>query len=209
MQVRYLISRMLGCIYGHICMIYYQIHYTILPPKSRSILFVAHPDDDTLFFHTFIKKNKPFVVCMSTAYSWRRLWSFQRTMRYYGVEHCAFCLANFDKREDRMRRYIKQCLKCGQFSVCVTHAQNGEYRTAQTNHGHEMHMRVHRLVVELVDLPVLTTVGPDEIKQYPIPEEEYQEKVWIYKNFYTTELFCLSDFDDWMKHEKIVSFNRN
>lgn len=205
MKLRSFFAYIVGVSYGYASMLYYFIRYTLFPAQSDNILFVAHPDDDTLFFHNYIKENKPFVVCMTTAYSWRRLRGFKKTMKYYGVESVAFCNGNFDNHEEHLRRQIRWALRCGKFYKCCTHAKNGEYLTEGTNHGHEMHMRVHRLVAESTDLTLLTTVSPNEIINYPIAEKDYQDKSWIYHNYYYTELFCLDLFDDWMKNEKIIT----
>ena len=147
----------------------------IFPPKEKVILFVAHPDDDTLFFHSFIKKHKPYVVLCTAGWSLRRLPCFFRAMKKYGVKYRAYALGTRDKRTDILERIVKRCLMLGQFELCATHNSEGEY-------GHEMHKRVHQAVISQAKIPVWVPVTADRIEDFSLAEKEFAEKCYIFSN---------------------------
>ncbi len=171
-------------------------------PKTEAILIVAHPDDDTLFFHTFIKKYNPYVCLMTTGWSLRRSPCFVKTMREYRVRFRMYDLESRDTRCNLLAKNVASCLNMGRFKICATHGPTGEY-------GHEMHRRVHEAVVSQAHCTVLVPVTENEIEAYPISNELIQEKKHIFNNNYTTELFVLDQYKKWVEHEHLVEFKRS
>ena len=172
----------------------------LFPPKEKAILFVAHPDDDTLFFHSFIKKYKPYVVLCTAGWSLRRLPCFFRAMKQYGVKYRAYDLETRDKRIDVLEGIVKEVLNIGHFELCATHNATGEY-------GHEMHKRVHLAVVKLAKIPTIVPVDAENIRNFPISEKEYNEKKEIFTKIYTTEKWVLDQYSEWVKHEQLEIIN--
>ena len=94
-------------------------------PDSNTALIVAHPDDEVLFFHTIMKKEKPFVVLMCSGSgkgsSLIRMREFKRAMKYYGLQYVFFTFGSKDKRLDLLESSIKKALSLKDFSKVYSH----------------------------------------------------------------------------------------
>ena len=112
---------------------YWKGRDLLFPPKEKAILFVAHPDDDTLFFHSFIKEHKPYVVLCTAGWSLRRLPCFFKAMKRYGVKYRAYDLDTRDKRIDLLERIVKDILKLGPIWVPVDAKRIGNYPADEKN----------------------------------------------------------------------------
>ena len=191
-----------GRVFCRVFLLWCWFRDKIDPPKEDSILIVAHPDDDTLFFHTFIKKYRPYVCLMTIGWSFRRFPCFIRAMRQYKVRYRMYPLESRDTRMDLLMKNVASCLKLADFKICATHGATGEY-------GHEMHKRVHEAVVSQAKCTVLTPVSAETISSHPLSQEEVSEKEAIFKNIYTTELFVLEQYREWVTHECLVAIPRS
>lgn len=165
-------------------------------PKEKAVLFVAHPDDDTLFFHTFIKEYKPYVVLLTSAWSFWRYPCFKKAMKYYGVRYRAYALDTDDSKTKLLEKRISNVIKLVNPQICATHNVQGEY-------GHEMHKRVHNCVKKMVECKLLTPVSDKNIEKYPLSSDEIDEKTMIFNSFYTTETFVLDEYNKWVVNEKL------
>lgn len=192
----HLLYLFIGHIFCRICLMYWKGRDMLFPPKEKAVLFVAHPDDDTLFFHTFIKENKPYVVLCTAGWSLRRLPCFFRAMKQYGVKYRAYDLGTRDMRMDLLEGIVKEVLDIGHFEICATHNATGEY-------GHEMHQRVHQAVISQAKIPVWVTVNAKRIGDFPIDAKNFEEKRYIFSNIYTTEKWVLEQYSMWVNHEKL------
>ena len=179
-----------------VCLCWWVLRDKVSPPTSDAILFVAHPDDDTLFFHTFIKRHKPYVVLCTTGWSLRRLPCFFRAMRHYGVRFRAYDMETRDTRTELLERHIRHALQVGRFKFCATHNASGEY-------GHIMHQRVHNAVAKLARIPISAPVDTAYISRYPLPEEEVAEKRHIFNHIYTTERWVQEQYQTWVNNEQL------
>ena len=165
-------------------------------PTEKAILFVAHPDDDALFFHTFIQENKPYVCLMTTGWSLRRMACFSRMMKMYGVRYRAYDMETDDSREELLTKRVRKMLATGSYSLIATHNSEGEY-------GHEMHQRLHRCVKAAAGASILCPVSGANIKKHPLPAQAYKEKQEIFEHIYTTERFVLEQYAEWVSNEKL------
>lgn len=161
------------------------------------MLFVAHPDDDTLFFHSFIKTYKPYVVVMTAGYSVNRLRCFSRNMRRYGVKFRAYDQGIDDTRESLVRKRVRHIMNVGNFELCATHNAQGEY-------GHPMHICVHNAVVSEARCPILVPELQENIIKYPLPQMEIEEKRRIFYDIYQSELFVLNVWPHWVENERLI-----
>lgn len=195
---------MLGHFLARMSLVFWRIRDKWNPPKADSILFVAHPDDDTLFFHTYIKKEKPYVVLMTTAFSIIRMREFHKVMRSYGVSYRAYDLESRDERLDQIKKNIQECMRLKEFSSCATHNAEGEY-------GHVMHQRVHQGVESVLreyTISILTPVCRQEIDKYQLPDEEIAEKRAIFQTMYKSQLFVSDEYERWLKCERLIEEKR-
>ncbi len=196
MRAIHFVYKLFGVAFCRLCLCYWDVRDFISPPKEESILFVAHPDDDTLFFHTFIKKHKPYVVLLTAGWSLRRLPCFFRTMNHYGVKYRAYDMGTRDKRVSLLEKHIKASFSKGIFKCCATHNAEGEY-------GHEMHRRVHQAVLKYSKIPVFVPVVSDLIGKYPLDSTEIDEKIYIFNSYYTTEKWVIDQYSHWVVNEKL------
>ncbi len=196
---------LVGTAVCRVLLIWWNIRDAIFPVHSNSVLFVAHPDDDTLFFHTFIKRNKPYVCLMTDGWSLRRMPCFFKAMRRYGVRYRAYPLDSRDPRDYVLRKNVQRVLRLNQFDIVATHNAEGEY-------GHEEHIRVHNSVIHNFkknngNFTILCPALRKDIENYPLDEKETQEKEYIFNSIYTTESWVLSEEESgtpvWVRHEHL------
>lgn len=188
---------LVGSFYNLLCRCWWGIRDIIKKPSENTILFIAHPDDDTLFFHTFIKEHKPYVVLLTDGWSLVRFCDFKKVMKLYGVRYRAYGLHSRDKRISLLEKYVSQSLKLNNFKICATHNAEGEY-------GHEMHQRVHTAVKKQVNCKLWVPALDNDIENYPLKNEEIAEKVAIFNKHYKTELFVLDMYEKWVENEKLI-----
>lgn len=207
--ILHLLYTYIGYFYCKIRLIFWVIRDKISGIKSDSVLFVAHPDDDTLFFHTFIKENKPYVCLMTTGYSLRRLPCFFRVMKQYGVKYRAYPLDAREKRSDVLTKNAKSVLSIKDFKTVATHNEFGEY-------GHEEHKRVHLAVINALkgtkfNGKVLCPVEKDKLTDYPLGKKSIKEKEDIFNKLYYTESWVLTEQEagtpPWVKNEHLEEFD--
>jgi len=195
---------LIGNIVCYICLIWWNIKDFLFPPQTDAVLFVAHPDDDTLFFHTFIKNYKPYICLMTDGWSLRRMICFIKAMHLYGVRYRAYPLDSKDKRSYILEKQVQSVMKIKLFHIVATHNSNGEY-------GHEEHVRVHNAVLKytkkIKNQKVLCPVFAERIQKFPIDQKIVNEKYFIISNIYTTERWVLNDDNVgtpvWVNHEHL------
>lgn len=186
-----------GRLLTNIRLCFWRLRDKINKPTEKSVLFVAHPDDDTLFFHNFVKEQKPYVVLLTTGWSLRRYPCFKKVMKYYGVKYRAYNLKSRDTRVNLLEKYVNEMLTLLNPQICASHNVEGEY-------GHEMHVKVHNAVKKLVNCKLLVPVSDSEIVNYPLCDEIIKEKTMIFNKFYTTEKFVLDQYSKWVENEKLI-----
>ena len=195
-EILHFVYKSFGHIICKICLVYWEVRDVFFPPNEKVVLFVAHPDDDTLFFHTFIKENKPYVVLCTSGWSLRRMPGFIRTMKYYGVRFRAYDMKSYDRRIALLQKRVRRVFRIGRFQLCATHNSEGEY-------GHEMHRLVHNAVFAESRIPVLTPTTGRIINKYPLEDTLIDEKRFIFNMYYHTEKWVIEQYSVWMNHEKL------
>ena len=190
----------------------YTIRDKVNPPKGDSILFVAHPDDDALFFNKYIQKNKPYVVLLFTGWSLIRLKDFFKVMKFYGVRFRVYSTLSshaYDNEKIRniTEKYIISCLKTGNYKTVVTHNSTGEY-------GHDTHKLVHECVMKVCEnkpYEIYCPVSVEEIGNYPLTEDEIKIKRMIFETMYVTESWVITEEEAktpiWFFNEKLEKIN--
>lgn len=196
-KLRLIVHSFIGHILCKMCLVYWNVRDTVIPPTEKTVLFVTHPDDDTLFFHSFIKKYKPYVVVMTAGHSVNRLKCFSKNMKRYGVKFRAYDQGTDDTRETIVRKRVRHVMGLGNFELCATHNAKGEY-------GHPMHICVHNAVTTEVSCPILVPDWQENILQHPLPESEVEEKKQIFYDIYSSELFVLDVWPHWVNNEHLV-----
>lgn len=186
----------IGIIVNEALLTYWRLRDKICPPSTDTVLFVAHPDDDALFFHSFIKEKKPYVAVLFTGWSIRRLPGFIKTMKHYQVKYRiypemsagAYCDEN---RRDKTRKRIDEVLCLNDFNTVVTHNSSGEY-------GHNTHKLVNETVVKAIkgknrSYRLFVTEDLQNIDSFPLDVQSVEEKKLIFNNYYKTESWVMTD----------------
>lgn len=196
-KILHIIYLFIGRLLTNIRLCFWRLRDLLNKPTEKTVLFVAHPDDDALFFHKFIKEQKPYVVLLTTGWSLRRYYCFKKVMKYYGVKYRAYNLESRDKRVELLEKYVNEILVLLKPLICATHNAEGEY-------GHEMHIRVHDAVKKHFLCKLLVPALDKDIEKYPLNDNEIKEKKDIFNNFYTTENFVLDQYSKWVENEKLI-----
>lgn len=187
----------LGMVTNNLRLLYWRIRDYVIKPQADAILFVAHPDDETLFFYSFIQEFHPYIVLLSDGWSIRRMNDFSRVMKLYDVKYRAYNLHSRDTRENLIKKYVEESMNIKKFNVCVTHNETGEY-------GHEMHKRVHDAVRKSVNCRMLEPINWEQIRKYPLDKSVCTAKTNIFKKYYKSEIFVLDMYTEWVENEKLV-----
>lgn len=183
--------------------LFYPVAIKLKPIKEKTILFVAHQDDDILFFHSFMKKEKPYVVLMSSGFSLTRMKEFKSAMKHYGLRFNYHSLKSRDERTEKIESIIKKELARGDFTLCCSHSESGEY-------GHIMHMNVGKAVKKLSPCRTLSTVDKSQIggSEFELDEAQIEEKTELFKRIYRSQLFALEEYEIWLTHEGLTEVKR-
>lgn len=195
--------RCLGYFFCALHNLFYPITIRLNPIKEKTILFVAHQDDDVLFFHSFIKKEKPYVVLVSSGFSLTRMREFKAAMKYYGLRFNYHSLKSRDERTEKIESVIKKELANGDFSLCCSHSESGEY-------GHIMHKNVGKAVMKLSPCKTLATVDKSRIdsSEFELNESEIEEKTKLFKSVYGSQIFVLEEYGVWVTHEGLTEVKK-
>lgn len=196
-KIKLWIHKILGSIYCKLMLIICNIRDFRKKQNTDALLIVAHPDDEVLFFHKYLQNHKPYVLVLSGGDSWFRTKSFMKVMKIYGLNGRIYDMGTDDLNSDLIKKRIKRTRSLGEFRTIATHNSDGEY-------GHKLHQCVHSAVVDLCGDDVLVPVARNEIEHYPIPNEDYDFKVNVFKTVYTSELFVLDLWQDYLKNEKLI-----
>lgn len=191
----HILYELLGHFYALIANMYYNVRDNIAPPNEKAVLFIAHPDDDVLFFHTFIKRERPYVVLLTTGGVLKRVIPFQRAMHFYKVRYRTFDMnSRAVEKEELISRRIQGIINRSSFEICATHNYEGEY-------GHVMHRCIHRCVSNCWKGDIYVPYNGNEIKQHPLSQNVLEEKHRIIKTFYKGEYPILQRLEIWIEHE--------
>lgn len=202
-KIIHFVYRCLGYLICTLHNLFYPVSLKLNPIKEKTVLFVAHQDDDVLFFHSFMKKEKPYVVLVSTGFSLTRMKEFRAAMKHYGLRYNYHCLKSRDNRIKKIESIIKKELARGDFTLCCSHSESGEY-------GHVMHKNVGAAVKKLSPCRTLATVDQDKIggDEYELDETQTQEKINLFKSIYRSQLFVLDEYKIWVTHEGLTEVKK-
>lgn len=122
-----------------------------LKPHRRALVIVAHPDDETIWMGTTIRRYPELawtIFSLCRASDADRAPKFRRVCEYYGAECLIADLDDADILDDESaqaeaKSLIKENISADDFAYIFTHGKNGEY-------GHPRHVAVHNAVCELM-----------------------------------------------------------
>lgn len=195
------IKRCIGFIRCFVCLIGWSIRDMLVKPREKAVCFAAHPDDETLFFYSYLTEKRPYVVVLTGCSSFHRLSSLKKTMKKLGLRFRAYPMDTDFASEKDIRRIVKNIFSRGNYESCATHNSEGEY-------GHIMHQRVHQAVTDIAQCSVYVPVSSSQIENYPLPAEQAGEKQEIFRTFYASEDFVPTLFGKWIVNEQLEVFKK-
>jgi LmbE family N-acetylglucosaminyl deacetylase len=115
----------------------------------ENIIIVSHPDDEMIFFHTYLKNNaNSLVICITNGGNVKRKREFYDSLKYYKATGIMFNFVDnttFKWNEERLTLKVKGITsKCCHCRVVLTHNNEGEY-------GHFQHIQTNKIVLKIIN----------------------------------------------------------
>src|SRR5438128_2291158 len=116
-------------------------------PRPSKVMFVAHPDDESLFGGEALTSSSGWtVICVTNGTNEQRRCEFIEAMSSIGANYTM--LGHFDHLASgnfsgRLDEQLQELLEEFPYEMVVTHNERGEY-------SHPQHRAVHRIVRRLV-----------------------------------------------------------
>ena len=166
---------------------------------SRCVVICAHPDDETIFFSSILKREKPFVVCVSHRGNRVRSQEFYQALEHWGVEGVMLNMPDVPGMKwawkacmaGKLRRIRK---KLPDVTTVYTHSGHGES-------GHPHHYAVHRAVAKtFADCKLYTTASqmPDN-GLVALSDDAVREKYEVVSGCYGSQIKMLETWCPWWK----------
>lgn len=183
--------------------IYYYVNYIRFNPrldinKIDKLLFVAHPDDEIIFFYKqLIQLEGLLVVCMTNGDSFTRSNEFVAAMKELDVKYKLLMFEdgiNVHLVNEKVRKKVLQVFNIKrEWSLVLTHNQEGEY-------GHIQHRELNKLIREIcksrsIDVYVSCYKSQIKNKVNKLSSKDKNMKINIFKKYYKSQqdmLQCLS-----------------
>ncbi len=113
------------------------------------VMFVAHPDDETIWAGNHIRTHKYLIICITNGNNKKRMKEFKAVMKKTGNSYIMLKYPdktngkrdNWNTSRDAVKQDIKTVLDYKQWSMIVTHNPKGEY-------GHIHHKMTSQMVTE-------------------------------------------------------------
>lgn len=176
--------------------------------SSRNMLIVAHPDDEVIFFYDYIRKYKPFVVCLTNGDHLARRLEFSLATAALGVNGV---ILDFPDVVDEpipggdLEGVIAYFLAIKQWENVATHNLEGEY-------GHIHHIQISECVQKMMGNSPARLLMPPISQELEVAEfavEHVEEKILFLQKFYRTQARQLLSPDEpyrrWVYFEGSVS----
>ena len=171
--------------------------------KIRNVLFVAHPDDELLFFSGQLQQRDRqwLVVAMSGGDRPTRAREFRRATRAFGAQ--ALLLSLPDGRDIRWdpavldARIAAVLGRVPRLEAVYTHNREGEY-------GHAQHIQLHAAVLR--QGPAGKTFVPltDDLlftPEHRLPDDASQHKLAFFSTHYPSQAVILTHKNQYFQYE--------
>jgi len=175
-----------------------HLNYTGLK-KAKQIIICAHPDDETIFFHSVIKQYHPFVICMSNRGDKVRRKEFFNAMNYLGVNGVLLNIPDILAVDWKwlipiLKKKLKKIAKyCDNLEVVYTHNSDGES-------GHRHHFALSKAVSKVFQDKTVYYTSKEPITENKLSKEEIEDKEYIIKNIYSSQYKMLTLWCPWFPH---------
>lgn len=181
---------------------------------AKKLMFVAHPDDETLWGSSALYKDKYLVVCITCGTEEERVKEFSKVMELTEDDFIMLGYpdlvkgkkSRWEKEWDDIEGDIKQIIDTKEWDLVVTHNPNGEY-------GHIHHKMTNKMVTEHADHEKLSYFGhfywghiPNEDKLYRLTEEEFKFKTDTLIPVYKTQIGAIDNLKNMVHYESWITY---
>ena len=173
-----------------------QIDYNKIN-KVKCLIICAHPDDETIFFYSIIKKFKPYIICMSNRGNKTRRKEFENALKHQGVDGV---LLNFPDMIGFRWRWLEPLL-ISKLKNIKKNAHNLEGVYTHNNVGESGHH--HHFDLSCAARKVFKDKQIYLTSEYANEKDEvkdYADKEYIVKSIYKSQYKMLSMWCPWFKH---------
>lgn len=185
--------------------------------STHHVMFVAHPDDETIWGGSHIMNGDYLVVCITCGTKRERVLEFERIMELTNNQYIMLGYPdktngerdNWDSCREDIKKDMEEILALKEFDTVVTHNPKGEY-------GHIHHIMTSELVTNLAPHDKLLYFGKyyskkaikgheDEMKK--ISDEAFDFKVNELIEVYKTQSFIKTTFDQMFPYENWLTYD--
>lgn len=173
--------------------IYYMIHYNECNPiidysKIKKVIFVAHPDDEIIFFSkSILNKSDCLIVCFTNGGIRTRQREFISLMKDLNIQYKILNFRdgmNVKWNYKKAIKFIKNILnKKEKWQMIITHNDEGEY-------GHFQHKQLNELVYKSCNNQKIYIVKANSTlfcEKNKLSDEKYIEKINIVRQYYKSQ----------------------
>lgn len=192
-----------------------ELELGLATTTARKIMFVAHPDDETLWGGNGLYHEKYLVVCMTCGVDEKRVEEFRSVMEAYGDDYIMLSYPDLvnGKKSDwhddwtDINSDVKKILSIKTWDSIVTHNPEGEY-------GHIHHKLTSAIVTSHADRSKLMYFGKfywgeieNEETLYKLTSEEFTYKTTVILPLYVSQYGAIGDLSNMIHYEKWVSYS--
>lgn len=137
---------------------------------GKNLMLVAHPDDETIFGYTLLRRKNWHVVCLTHAQTKPRCDEFRSVLEKIGVtgqmmDYPDIWGGGFDEAQTTAE--LRELVQAGQYDHVVTHNAEGEY-------GHSQHCALHKIVLEVVERDLFVFAPGSELVSFDLLREKLE-----------------------------------
>lgn len=188
---------------------------SLFETTADKVMFVAHPDDETLWGGNALYHEKYLVVCITCGVDQERVEEFKTVMNKFGDDYIMLSYPDLvdGKRSDWVHEWgeidsdVKKILSLKDWDLVVTHNPNGEY-------GHIHHKITNKMVTSHANKDKLKYFGvyyygdiPNKDKLYYLTEEEYKFKTEQILPLYVSQYTAIRNLSKMIHYESWISYN--
>lgn len=186
---------------------YYLLTYRRTHPKINydeinKVIFIAHPDDETIFFGARLMLYSGWlVICMTNGRNRKRQIEFIKVMNKLKAKYLMLDFLDGEKviwNQKKVCKRIKHIfMKKDQWELILTHNVNGEY-------GHCQHKQLHELVSKICRNNKMNyAICMNQLTQSSslLPKELRDKKISLFVECYKSQVKSLEYFNEYFKHE--------
>ena len=197
-DVKYRMRKSILYIYNFIkgIFVYDKIDYKKI---GEDVVICAHPDDETIFFYSIIKKYHPYIICLSNRGHKIRRKEFYNTLEYMGVPGVLLNFPDFPWLKWSLLEFILTVKlkrihnKCPIIKRVFTHNSKGES-------GHSHHFAVGRAVQKVFSDKSIFLTSEEKYEIGELTVSERKDKHMIIHDMYSSQYKMLDLWCPWFEH---------